>query len=174
MVTDNKISLHKCAMQFGTYMGIYWIAKFFLLPLGFTYSFLFFLFIGLTIGVPFMGYHYARMFRDKVCGGKIKLMPAWVFIFFMYVFAALLTAAVHYIYFRYMDNGFIFDKYIEVLENGMSASGWEGYFEQAREVIENIRSMTPIELTMQLLSQNVFYCSILALITAMFVKKTNV
>ncbi|KAA6331683.1 hypothetical protein EZS27_019730, partial [termite gut metagenome] len=43
MVTDNKMSLHKCAMQFGTYMGIYWIAKFFLLPLGFTYSFLFFL-----------------------------------------------------------------------------------------------------------------------------------
>ncbi|KAA6325300.1 hypothetical protein EZS27_025465 [termite gut metagenome] len=91
MVTDNKTSLHKYAMQFGTYMGIYWIAKFILLPLGFTYSFLFFLFAGLTIAVPFMGYHYARIFRDKVCGGKIKFMQAWVFILFMYAFAALLT-----------------------------------------------------------------------------------
>ncbi|KAA6315702.1 hypothetical protein EZS27_033880, partial [termite gut metagenome] len=173
-VTDNKMSLHKCAMQFGTYMGIYWIAKFFLLPLGFTYSFLFFLFTGLTIGVPFMGYHYVRMFRDKVYGGKIKFMQAWVFIFFMYVFAALLTAVAHYIYFRYMDSGFIFDKYMEALESNLSVSGWEGYVEQAKQVVENIRSMTPIELTMQLLSQNVFYCSILAFITALFVKKTNV
>jgi hypothetical protein len=174
MVTDNKMNLHKYAMQFGTYMGIYWIAKFFLLPLGFTYSFLFFLFTGLTIGVPFMGYHYARMFRDKVYGGKIKFMQAWVFIVFMYVFAALLTAVAHYTYFRYMDNGFIFDRYMEVLESNLPVAGWERYLEQAKEVVENIRSMTPIELTMQLLSQNVFYCSILAFITALFVKKTNV
>ncbi|KAA6312403.1 hypothetical protein EZS27_036660, partial [termite gut metagenome] len=134
----------------------------------------FFLFAGLTIGVPFMGYHYARMFRDKVCGGKIKFMQAWVFILFMYAFAALLTAAAHYTYFRYIDNGFIFDKYMEALESSLSISGWEGYVEQAKEVIENLRSMTPIELTTQLLSQNVFYCSILALITALSVKKTNV
>ncbi|KAA6310688.1 hypothetical protein EZS27_037483, partial [termite gut metagenome] len=69
---NNRISLQKYAMQFGTYMGIYWIAKFILFPLGFTYQFLFFLFIGLTLAVPFMGYHYARMFRDNVCGGTIK------------------------------------------------------------------------------------------------------
>jgi hypothetical protein len=174
MVTDNKIILHKYAMQFGMYMGIYWIAKFFLFPLGFTYSFFFFLFAGLTIGMPFMGYYYARMFRDKVYGGKIKFMSALVFIFFVYVFAALLTAMAHYTYFRYIDNGFIFDKYVEVLESNLPVSGWEGYMEQAKEVIKNIRSMTPIELTMQLFSQNVFYCSILAFITALFVKKTNV
>jgi hypothetical protein len=174
MVTDNKINLHKYAMQFGTYMGIYWIVKFFLLLLGFTYSFLFFLFTGLTIVVPFIGYYYARMFRDKIYGGQIKFMQAWVFIFSMYVFAALLVAVAHYTYFRYMDNGFIFDKYMEVLESTLAVPGWERYMEQSKEVIKSIRLMTPIELTIQLLTQNVFYCSILAFITALFVKKTTV
>lgn len=47
-------------MHFGTYMGAYWILKFILFPLGLTIPFLLFLFFGLTLGVPFMGYYYAR------------------------------------------------------------------------------------------------------------------
>jgi hypothetical protein len=175
MTNNNKISLQKYAMQFGTYMGIYWIAKFILFPLGFTYQFLFFLFIGLTLAVPFMGYHYARMFRDKVCGGEIKFSQAWVFMVFMYLFAALLTAMAHYIYFRYLDNGYIVNKYAEILDSTLSAdiSGLEGYVAQVKEGIELVRSMTPIEITMQLMSLNVFYCAVLALITAPFVRRTK-
>ncbi|KAA6321670.1 hypothetical protein EZS27_028705 [termite gut metagenome] len=176
MITNNKgVSLQKCAMQLGTYMGIYWIAKFFLIPLGFTYQFLFFLFAGLTIAVPFMGYYYVRIFRDKICGGKIKFLQAWAFMIFMYMFAALLTAVAHYVYFRYIDNGFILNSYVEILDNNLSnIPGLEGYFAQVKESVEYMRSMTPIELTMQLMSQNVFYCGILAFITALFVKRTTV
>ena len=79
-------------MHFGTYMGVYWILKFILFPLGLSIPFLLFLFFGLTLGVPFMGYYYARTYRDKVCGGSIRFLQAWVFIVFMYMFAALLTA----------------------------------------------------------------------------------
>jgi hypothetical protein len=175
MTNQNKISLQKYAMQFGAYMGIYWIAKFILFPLGFTYQFLFFLFIGLTLAVPFMGYHYARVFRDTVCGGRIKFSHAWAFIAFMYLFAALLAAAAHYVYFRYFDGGYIFDKYTEMLDNNLPAdiSGLEGYVAQLKISLDLIRSMTPIEITMQLLSLNVFYCAILAFITAPFVRKTK-
>ena len=44
------------AMLFGTYLGGYWILKFILFPLGLTIPFLSFLFVGLTLCVPFMGY----------------------------------------------------------------------------------------------------------------------
>lgn len=56
-------------MHFGTYMGIYWILKFILFPLGFHIPFLSLLFVILTLSVPFIGYHYAKMYRDKICGG---------------------------------------------------------------------------------------------------------
>lgn len=73
-------------MHFGTYMGVYWILKFILFPLGLSIPFLLFLFFGLTLGVPFMGYYYARTYRDKVCGGSIRFLQAWVFIvFYVYV-----------------------------------------------------------------------------------------
>ena len=59
-MTENRNYLQKYAMHFGTYMGAYWILKFILFPLGFTIPFLSLLFMGLTIGVPFIGYHYVK------------------------------------------------------------------------------------------------------------------
>ena len=147
-------------MHFGTYMGVYWILKFILFPLGLSIPFLLFLFFGLTLGVPFMGYYYARTYRDKVCGGSIRFLQAWVFIVFMYMFAALLTAVAHYIYFRFIDHGFIVNTYM-------------GMFDELsnKEVMEMISTLTPIDITMQLMSQNVFYGSILAVPTALFVMR---
>ena len=79
-------------MHFGTYMGIYWILKFILFPLGFHIPFLSLLFVILTLSVPFIGYHYAKMYRDKICGGSIQFSHAMLFTIFMYMFASLLVA----------------------------------------------------------------------------------
>lgn len=161
-------------MHFGTYMGIYWILKFILFPVGLTIPFLMFLFAGLTLGVPFMGYYYARTYRDKVCGGSIKFLQAWVFTVFMYMFAALLTAVVHYIYFRFIDHGFIINTYMEMLEKGSQTpqfTAMESYITQLKDMLELIRTLTPIDITMQLMSQNVFYGSILAVPTALLVMR---
>lgn len=172
-MTESRSYLQKYAMHFGTYMGAYWILKFILFPLGLTIPFLLFLFFGLTLGVPFMGYYYARTYRDKVCGGTIRFLQAWVFIVFMYMFAALLTAVAHYIYFRFIDHGFIIDTYLNML-NGVTksdVSGMEGYISQLREALGTVNTLTPIDITMQLMSQNVFYGSILAVPTALFVMR---
>ena len=96
-------------MHFGTYMGIYWILKFILFPLGFHIPFLSLLFVILTLAVPFIGYHYVKMYRDKICGGSIQFSHAVLFTIFMYMFASLLVAVVHYIYFQFIDHGFIQD-----------------------------------------------------------------
>jgi hypothetical protein len=174
-MADNRINTQKHAMSFGTYMGLFWIAKFSLLPLGLTNPLLLILFFGLTLAVPFMGYYYARIFRDKVCGGEIRFLRAWIFMIFMYMFAALLTAMAHYIYFRFIDKGFIVNTYIEILDSGAFAniSGIEEYITQWKELVNVIRSMTPIELTLNLMSQNVFYCTVLSLLIAPFVMKKN-
>jgi hypothetical protein len=160
-------------MHFGTYMGAYWVLKFILFPLGLTIPFLLFLFIGLTLGVPFMGYYYARMYRNKICGGEISFVQAWIFTVFMYMFAALLTAMAHFIYFRFIDQGFIINTYTVLLDNALQADvpGMGTYISQFKEVMEVVRSLSPIDFTLQLLSQNVFYGSILAIPTALIVMK---
>lgn len=160
-------------MQYGSYMGIFWIVKFAFFPLGLTIPFLEFFFLILTILVPFVGYYLTRIYRDKVCGGGISFGHAWVFTAFMYMFAALLTSVGHYLYFRFIDNGFVASVYLEMikqLEKSQSA-GLGDSLKQIEETIKILGNLRPIEIIMQLLSQNVIYGAFIALPIAFFVKK---
>lgn len=164
--------MQKYAMQFGTYMGVYWIFKFGLFPLGFTNQFFFFAFFVLTLAVPFLGYRYAKTFRDRVCRGSLNFMQSWIFMVFMYMFAALLTAMAHYIYFRFIDNGYIVDQYLEMLNTVFAQMPeFETMSEQLIEGVKAVGNLSPIEMVMQLLSTNFLYCSIISLITAPFLMK---
>lgn len=165
--------MQRYAMLFGTYMGGYWILKFILFPLGLTVPFLSFLFIGLTLGVPFMGYYYARMYRNRICKGYINFPHAWMFTVFMYLFASLLTAVAHYIYFRFIDHGFVIST-LETQINLLAQSGVPGiqtYTDMYKDTLETVRTLTPIDLTIQMISSNVFLGSLLAIPTALFVMK---
>ncbi|MEL5893099.1 DUF4199 domain-containing protein [Bacteroides sp. GD17] len=172
-MTENRGYMQRYAMLFGTYMGGYWILKFILLPVGLTVPFLSVLFVGLTLCVPFMGYYYARMYRNQVCGGSISFLHAWIFTVFMYMFAALLTAVAHYIYFRFIDHGFMIntcESQINILAQS-GIPGMEEYVDTCREGLEAARLLTPIDITLQMISLNVFYGSLLAFPTALFVMK---
>lgn len=167
--------LQKYAMHFGTFMGVYWVLKFILFPLGLLVPFLFFLYLGLTIGIPFMGYYYTKMYRDKVCGGFIDFGHAWMFTMTLFMFASILTSAAHFIYFRFIDNGHILNSYRNLIDSAMQldVQGTEGYFTQIQESLDLFASLTPIDITLQLLSTNVFLAAIMSLLIALFVQKKN-
>ena len=173
MTIGQTKTLQEHAMRFGTGMGIFWIFKFIFLPLGFNTPILQLLFIILTCSVPFIGYKFVRTYRDKYCDGEINFIRAYAFTIFMYFFAALLTSVGHFIYFNYIDNGFITDTYIsqlEVLKSNVTGD-MELSVEQLIETFNIIADLTPIQLTLQLIFQNIFYGSLLALPTALIVMK---
>lgn len=173
MTQNQPISLQQTAMYFGTLMGLFWIIKFTFLPLGFTIPLLQLLFVLLTFFVPILGYLYARKFRNRYCGGSITFSRAFAFTVLMYLFAALLAAVAHYIYFRYIDNGFLIDSYIGQLE-AMKPAATEELKESIDQFIEGfslISSLSPIQLTFQLISQNFLYGTLLALPTALLVMR---
>ena len=172
-MTESRNHLHKYAMHFGTYMGIFWIVKFILFPLGVEMPFLQLLFLVLTIAVPFLGYYYGRMYRNKVCGGTITFFQAWLFTLFMYMFASLLAGVAHYIYFQFLDHGYLYNTYFEIIGKmkSLKVPGSEELISQFENALDILGGLTPIELTMQLISQDVFYGSLLAIPTALFLMK---
>lgn len=174
-MTENRSYMQKYAMHFGTYMGIYWVLKFILFPLGFTIPFLSFLFIILTLAVPFIGYHYVKTYRNKICGGSIRFSHALVFTIFMYMFASMLVAVAHYVYFQFIDQGFVVNSCVNL---------WSQMIEKTPEMAANkaiiddmmqtARSLTSIEITMQYLSWDMLWGTLLAIPTALMVmKKVN-
>lgn len=134
-MAENRGYMQRYAMLFGTYMGGFWILKFILFPVGLSVPFLLFLFMGLTLCVPFMGYYYARMYRNQVCGGGISFLHAWVFTVFMYMFAAV----AHYIYFRFIDHGYVINT-CETMVDTLAQSNMPGMKEIEFEILDIIEN----------------------------------
>lgn len=160
-------------MHFGTYMGAYWILKFILFPLGFHIPFFSLLFVILTLAVPFIGYYYVKMYRDKICGGSIRFSHAVVFSIFMYMFASLLVAVAHYVYFQFIDHGFIVNSYIALWNELMTTTpALMENKEIIKETIDTVRGLSAIDITMQILSWDVFWGCILSIPTGLMVMKS--
>ncbi len=160
-----------CAMTYGTAMGGYWIAKFLLVPFIFSVPLTSLFFLLLTVAVPFLGYYFTRQYRNRYCPeGRVSFMQAWIFCLLMYMFAALLVSVAHYIFFRYVDNGAMLATYSGMLEQVQQADpSLTDSIGQYKEAMEMMASLTPIELTVQMISSNIFYGMIFSLPTALFV-----
>ena len=175
MMAENRGYIQRCAMLYGAYLGVFWIVGAVFFPLGLTNPFLFLLFIGFVLCGPFIAYRYVRTYRNVVCYGSISFSHAWVFTVLMYMFAALLAAAAHYIYFRFIDQGYIINTYSRLVEDffvqDVAMVGMDAYKGQMEMALDQLSMLTPIEITMQLFSNNVFWGILLAIPTALFVMR---
>ncbi len=93
MNNDNLIAravMTRYATFCGTLMGLFWLAKFTLIPLGFFMPMLMFIFLGLSICVPFIAYAMARNFRNRYRGGVMSFGEAWIFLFLTFLYASCL------------------------------------------------------------------------------------
>ena len=162
-------------MRYGTAMGIFWACKFVLFPLGMNMPLLLMFFFILTLSVPILGYLFVKKYREQQCAGVLNFSKAYIFTIFMYMFASLFVAVIHYLYFRYMDNGMIVNTYLEMIDqmNAVATGDMKESLEQFRTALDVISSLTPLEITLQLLTQNVFYCSILAIPTGLLVMRNK-
>ena len=91
------------------------------------------------------------------------------------MFASLFVAVIHYLYFRYLDNGMIVNTYQGMIDqmNVLATEDMKASLEQFRTVLDIVSNLTPLEITMQLLTQNVFYCTLLAIPTALLVMRNK-
>ena len=174
-MTENKSTLQEYAMRYGTAMGIFWACKFVLFPLGMSMPLLLIFFFILTLSVPILGYLFVRKYREQQCEGVLNYSRAYIFTIFMYMFASLFVAVIHYLYFRYMDNGMIVNTYQGMIDqmNAVATGDMKESLEQFRTALDVVSSLTPLEITLQLLTQNVFYCTILAIPTGLLVMRNK-
>ena len=181
-------TMMQCAMNLGVVLGVYYIGKFCLFPLSLHSTLAATLFLGLTLMVPFLVFRLTRLYRDRYLGGSIDFSRAFIFTLYVMGFGSLLAAAAHYIYFAYIDGGAI----VNALEQSISQltaidlstlEGTEGsesaiaqfnqYIELMRNTASQLSAMTPIEMTMGMLSNNVSWAIVIALPIALFAKRIH-
>ena len=157
-------------MLSGTYMGIFWILKFILVPTGMTTPLLLFLFLCLTLCTPFLGYYYTKIYRNHACNGSITFLHAWAFNIFMFICASLLTSVAHYVYFEFIDQGYLLGVCESMLQTlkGESIPGMEAYTRQMEQSLNTLSALTPTDITLQMLASNIYNCTLLSIPIALF------
>jgi hypothetical protein len=172
-MTDQRKNFQEAAMRYGTVMGIFWTLKFVLFPMGMQSPLLLMAFFLLTLIVPVAGFFLVRQYRDRECGGVLSFSRAFLFTSFMYLFAALFATIAHYVYFRYIDGGLIVNTYQDMLTQmeAIATADMKASLDQFQQALDIIASLSPLEISIQLITQNVFYCTLIALPTALLVKR---
>ena len=119
MAETTKINIRGFAMQYGTIVGAVWIACF----AGFIGQFRHellgtFVFWGSILSIILSGM-FARSFRAKIIGNSLSggraFAVTWAFCMQMFMYASLLAAAAHYVYFAFMDHGYLAESYKNML-----------------------------------------------------------
>lgn len=179
----------QCAMNLGAVVGLYYIGKFCLFPLSLHSTLAAMLFLGLTLMVPFLAYRITKLYRDRYMGGSIDFTQAFIFTLLIMAFGSLLAAAAHYIYFAYIDSGAMVGALeqsiaqlsaidLSALEGAENVEAMEAtkaqfaqYISMMEQTATQLRAMTPIEMTMGMLSNNVSWSIVIALPAALFASK---
>ena len=203
------------AMNFGTVVGIYYIAKFCLFPMSLRSSLAGVFFIGLTLVVPFLIYRLTRLYRDHYMGGNITFVQALAFAMLTMGFGSLLASAAHYIYFAFIDGGAMvntLEQNIEQMESLLSmplnetaitdsvaiatsvptdsitnisgniiddnmtmTTTLNDYITMLRTTTAQIKALTPIDMTLGMLSNNLSWSIIVAVPVAALttIKRNN-
>lgn len=165
------------AMYFGVYLGIYMILKFILFPLALVVPFLSFFYVALTIGLPFVTYFYTRMYRNRVCDGVITFGKAFFFTVQIYFYGALLVSVAHFVYFQFIDNGFLVENMLNIFDQVLEASADSDNYEALEQSIntatDTLAKMTPTSMTFDFLFTNIKLGFILALPTALVLRRST-
>lgn len=186
MATSNpgQPTMINYAMNFGVVVGVYNIVKFCLFPLSLHSTMAGLLFLGLTLVVPFLVFQLVKRYRDQYCGGKIEFSRALAFSMLTMGFGALLASVAHYIYFAYVDGGAMVGALAQSIEqlqrvdlntledvDSHAVEQFGQYIEVMQQTVQQLQTMSPIEFTMGMLSNNFSWGIILSLPIALFTKK---
>ena len=124
-----------------------------------------------AMSTPFLAYHLTRRFRDKVRDGILSFMRALAYSLHIFFYASVLFALVQYVYFAYIDGGYLFEQYRQMFASAEGEAVLQAYGITESELLEVFTSLTPIELGLQFMTVNIFVGIVLSLPVALLVRR---
>ena len=100
-----------------------------------------------------------KNFRDNILDGVISYWKAYGYSLLTYFYASLLMAAAQYIYFQFIDHGFMLAQYTAMTSSPEFKSHMTLYGIKADEMkmtMDTIATLRPIDIALQFLTTNLF------------------
>lgn len=160
----------------GAYLGLIWIISFSLFIM--QYSDPIMGFLGMFVSVYSLAFAYKRLvkYRRKVCGDVLNFFGAYVYMFFMFFYASIILGIAQYIYFKFIDGGFLVNTYAQLTDSEEFKEAAKVYgmsIKDMDKVVKQLYNMRPVDITWEILSMNVSVSFFLSIPMALFARKNN-
>ena len=162
------------ARQDGALLSLLWIGALFCYIQGLTSPLMGMVALLLIIISPFFAASRLRHFRDFAREGIISFGRGYAFTVLTFFYAGLLLAVAIYIYFAFIDGGYLLNKFNEMLHSkeNLEALQLSHMKEQMEEGLRQLSAMRPIDYALNMLTINITTGFFLGIPIAALAKRT--
>ena len=141
----------------GALLAVVWVISFALYVAGIAQPFYGMVALGLMVSTPFFVALRLKKFRDQVLGGTISMARGWGYSVYVFFYAAVLLALAQYVYFAYIDQGYLQAAFLRALESPEAKQIIRQYGMQQSvdESMQQFQQMRPIDYALNVLTVNI-------------------
>ena len=176
MTAEEYLQLKAFARIDGARLSLLWIASFVCYLVGLSLPGLVLIAFGLAIATPFLAARDLRRFRDDVRSGVISMRRGWAYVVLVFFYAGLLFAIGQYLYFAYMDGGYLTQSISKMVASPESQEviSQYGMADMLNESLQAFHEMRPIDMALQALTVNISLGIVLGLPIAAMMRREQI
>jgi len=152
-----------------------WTASFACYILGISNEMLGMLALGLAVMTPFFVAGRLRKFRDEGLEGLISFGRGYAYTVFVFFYGAVLLAVVQFLYFAYLDHGYLLSSFSKMLnsDEGQALVTQYGMTQMVEESLSEMASIRPIDYALNILTVNIMIGFVLGLPISLFHQRSK-
>lgn len=169
------VQLKAFARQDGALLAVLWIGSFCCYMLGLTKPLLGLLAILMAASTPFFAAARLRHFRDYAREGVISFRRGYAYTILIFFYGGLLLSAAMFVYFHFMDKGYLLSKFTELVysEEGQRALQVYHMKEEMAQGLKEMAALRPIDYAVNMLTVNIASGFMLGLPIAAIMQKVK-
>jgi hypothetical protein len=176
MTPEEFVQLKAFARQDGALLSLLWIGALVCYVQGLTSPLLGMTALLLIVLSPLFAANRLRHFRDYAREGFITFRRGYAYTILIFFYGGLLLAAALYVYFAFIDQGYLLGKLTEMMHTaeGEQAIQAYGMQEEMEQGLRTLTEMRPIDFALNMLSINIMTGFFLGIPIAAAVRKLKV
>ncbi|NPD92687.1 DUF4199 domain-containing protein [Xylanibacter muris] len=174
MKPEEFIQLKAFARIDGALLALFWLSSFIFYIQGLSNPIMGIVSFILAVSSPFYAATRLRIFRDNIRDGIISFRRAAAYYALMFFYASALFAIAQYIYFEFLDNGYLVNTYTQML-NGEEAQiilkNYDITQQQINDNLEVLRQTSPITFALNFMTINIMTGIVLSFPVGLIMKR---
>ena len=176
MTAPEYVQLKAYARQDGFFLALLWISCFAGYIIGLSNQLVALASILMAITTPFFVASRLKKFRDVGREGVISFARSYAYTIFVFFYGAVLLAVAQYLYFAYIDNGYLISSFTKMMttDEGKMLLEQYGMTKMFDESLAEMAATRPIDYALNILTINISLGFILGVPIGLIMQRRNV